>query len=67
LYKNRADGFETKKGYNEFVLYGEEFKSEGLEISTIPVYNFFTAMSWDNGAGELIKEPGSGRGLFFRN
>ena len=67
LFEEKIQGFTSTQGYNDFVLYGEEFHSTTLKIDTYGIYNFFTSMSWDNGAGDLIKEPGTGRGLFFRN
>ena len=41
-------------GFNEFVLYGENYKSEALEIENIPLYYLYTSLTWAHPDGGHI-------------
>ena len=63
----RMDGVNNpRKGYNEFVLYGEKLYYDELELPA-SYYYFYVAMSWDNGSNGILTDEGAGRGIFFRN
>ena len=54
------------KGYNEYVLYGEQ--SENDELGIYPqYYYFYIGMTWDNGNEALLDTEGYGKGLSFKN
>ena len=52
------------KGYNEYVLYGQDWSSETLSLQDQSFYYLYTAMTWDNGAEKVVTWEGDGRGLF---
>ena len=54
------------KGYNEYVLYGEQ--SDNVELDIYPTYYYlYVAMTWDNGNDRVLTNEGYGKGLFFKN
>ena len=55
-----------RKGYNEFVLYGEKLYYDELELPA-SYYYLYVGMTWDNGDNGVLTDEGAGRGLFFRN
>ena len=55
-----------RKGYNEFVLYGEKLYYDELKLPAA-YYYLYVGMTWDNGDNGILTEDGAGRGLFFRN
>ena len=56
------------KGWNEFVLYGQEFTSQVLpNIKRQKTYYLYTAMTFDNGEESPISTDGDGKGLFVQN
>ena len=54
------------KGFNEYVLYGENVYYNELELGG-SYYYLYIGMSWDNGDGGILTDEGAGRGLFFGN
>ena len=63
---NQGNGLsDPKKGYNEFVIYGQEelFWNSDLEQK---YYYFYQGMTWQNAAVNLpVTEQGTGYGLFI--
>ena len=57
---------QARKGYNEYVLYGEKIYYEELSAPA-SYYYFYVAMTWDNGENGVLTDEGAGRGLFFKN
>ena len=52
------------KGYNEYVLYGYDYSSEELSLQDQNFYYMYTGMTWDDGAENVIRVEGDGKGLF---
>ena len=55
------------KGWNEYVLYGEDFNSALLDLKNQPFYYLYTGMTWDDGEEGVITADGDGKGLFIQN
>ena len=56
------------KGYNEFVLYGQNLNGTDLGLkNSSPFYYLYVGMTWDDGLEHVIQNDGDGKGLFFRN
>ena len=52
------------KGYNEYVLYGQNLNSTNLGLSQQTFYYLYTGMTFDDGNENVILNDGDARGLF---
>ena len=51
------------KGYNEFVLFGEELEMWTAQLKQ-KYYYFYNALTWQNPNNSVVRKEGEGFGLF---
>ena len=56
----------VNKGWNEFVLYGDTTRPNEHGVEPV-YYNLYIGMTWDDGNGDVLEEPGAGKGLLMQN